>query len=275
MNKYNYDFNPNTCNSNYFKELNKLMKKINPNKQQFKRLTKKKLASYNVGKCTYPLLKNCEPDEYFFDNKRQILLGRFLDTAACFFNCSKNYFTLAVDPFSLFKNDLFIRYVLDYPELFINKGSTELEDVFPIRILLSTKHFIPSYLDKKMTRTEEFTSELLEPPKINKFRASMEPSILEKFYTLPSNNILKQRITDNAPISHVVSRELCILYEMKLFFYVVEENDGNYSPFILVSKYNMRDIKKKYASYNKQMPNLKLYYHKKNKPLTRKIINHA
>lgn len=121
-----------------------------------------------------------------------------------------------------------------------------------------------------MTRTEEFTSELLEPPHISKFRASMEPSILEKFYTLPSDNILKHRITDNAPISQVVSRELCILYDMNLYFYVVENDDGHYMPFILVSKYNMKEIKNKYTAYSKPMPNLKLYYNKMINVKTRK-----
>jgi hypothetical protein len=264
MDKYRFEFDPKSCNSKYFKELHKLMNTVNPKDEEFLSLTKKKLDSYKIGKCTYPLLKNCKPDEFFFDNKKQILLGRFYDTAACFYDCKENFFIFAVDPFSLFKNDLFIRYMIKYPELFIKReGSTILERVFPIRIILSTKHLIPSYKDKKMTRIEEFTSELLKPPEILEFKAAMNTKILNKFYKLNSSNILKKRITDNAPISHVVSREICILYGMDLYFYIVEEDNGKYLPFILISKYNMNQIIKEYIKANKPIPNIKLYFHKK------------
>ena len=69
---YQFTFNPKNCNKIYFDELLTLMKSINPSTEKFKRSS---LSNYNKTKykCSYPLLKKCEPDEFFFNNNKQII----------------------------------------------------------------------------------------------------------------------------------------------------------------------------------------------------------
>ena len=38
----------------------------------------------------------------FFNNKKQIILGRFFDTIGCFYKCKAHYFSMVMEPYSLF-----------------------------------------------------------------------------------------------------------------------------------------------------------------------------
>jgi hypothetical protein len=262
MDNYSFDFNPKDCNKVYFDELFLLLNAINPEKEKFKRIKKKSISNI---KCENNF-NSCKPDNFFFENKKQIILGRFFDTIGCFYKCKGHYFSMAMEPYSLFKNDVFIRYIIDKPEIYINNSKKiELEDVFPIRIVMSDKHNIPTYADKKLGNIKEYTFDNI------KKMFALSTDNLKIINGLPNTSILKKIITESFPINHIISRELCILYYMKLHFYVVENDDKTLKPFILVSKYNLEKIKKIYDKFNKPFPNIKELFKKKNKTLHKPI----
>lgn len=260
MDKYSFDFNPKDCNKIYFKELFLLMKTISPEKEFFTRINKKQIEKLNI-KCENEF-NSCKTDEFFFDNKKQIILGRFFDTIGCFYKCKGHYFSMAMEPYSLFKNDVFIRYIIDKPELYINNSKKiELEEVFPIRIVISDKHNIPTYAERKMDNIKEYTFDNIK----NMFALSNDN--LKIINTLPDTSVLKKIITEKFPINHIISRELCILYYMKLHFYIVENDNRTLKPFILVSKYNLQQIKNIYKTKNKKFPNIKYLFRKRSKTI--------
>lgn len=267
MNNYSFDFNPKNCNLIYFEELFILLNNIIPKKEKFKRIKKDDIVKLNI-KCEN-IFNSCKPDEFFFENKKQIILGRFFDTIGCFYHCKGHYFSMAMEPYSLFKNDVFIRYIIDKPELYINNSKKiELEHVFPIRIVLSNKHNIPTYAEKKMNNIEEYTFDTIKKT----FALSKHnKNIINK---LPETSLIKKIITESFPINHIISRELCILYYMKLHFYIVKNEDNSLKPFILISKYNLQQIKDIYKKYNKQIPNIQNLFNKKNKTYKKNIIIH-
>jgi hypothetical protein len=260
MNKYSYNFNPKDCNRVYFNELFLLLNAIDDEKEKFVRINKKTITKLNI-KCENAF-NSCKPDDFFFDNKKQIILGRFFDTIGCFYKCKGHYFSMAMEPYSLFKNDVFIRYIIDKPELYINNSKKiELEDVFPIRIVMSNKHNIPTYAERKMDNIKEYTFDNIK----NMFALSKDN--LKIINELPNTSILKNIITEKFPINHIISRELCILYYMKLHFYVVKNKDKTLKPFILVSKYNLQKIKNLYNKNNKKMPNIQYLFNKQTKTI--------
>lgn len=264
MNNYSFDFNAKDCNKMYFNELLLLLNAIDPEREQFKRIKKNNISKLNI-KCENNF-NSCKTDEFFFENKKQIILGRFFDTIGCFYSCKGHYFSMAMEPYSLFKNDVFIRYIIDKPELYINNSKKiDLEDVFPIRIVMSDKHNIPTYADKKMKNIKEYTFDTMK----KMFALSKDNS--EIINKLPSTSILKKIITESFPINHVISRELCILYYMKLHFYVVKNTDKTLKPFILVSKYNLPQIKKMYNKFNKKLPDIHYLFNQKNKTINQKF----
>lgn len=263
MNNYSFDFNPKNCNKIYFDELSLLLNNINPEKEKFERIKSKKIEKLNI-KCENDF-NSCKPDDFFFENKKQIILGRFFDTIGCFYKCKGNYFSMAMEPYSLFKNDVFIRYIIDKPELYINNSKkVELEKVFPIRIVLSDKHNIPTYASTKIKNMKEYTFDDIK----KRFAVSNEN--LKIINNLPDTSVLKTIITEKFPINHIISRELCILYYMKLHFYVVENEDKTVKPFILVSKYNLKQIKELYKKYDKKCPNIQYLFDRKTKTLKNK-----
>jgi hypothetical protein len=265
MDKYSFDFNPKNCNKIYFKELFLLMKTICPEKEIFKRINKKQIEKLNI-KCENEF-NSCKTDEFFFDNKKQIILGRFFDTIGCFYKCKGHYFSMAMEPYSLFKNDVFIRYIIDKPELYINNSKKiELEDVFPIRIVISDKHNIPTYAERKMDNIKEYTFDNIK----NMFALSKDN--LKIINTLPDTSVLKKIITEKFPINHIISRELCILYYMKLHFYIVENDNQTLKPFILISKYNLQQIKNIYKTKNKKFPNIKYLFNKRSKTIKKQTF---
>jgi hypothetical protein len=262
MDEYSFDFNPKDCNKVYFDELFLLLNAINPEEEKFKRIKKKSISNI---KCENKF-NLCKPDNFFFENKKQIILGRFFDTIGCFYKCKGHYFSMAMEPYSLFKNDVFIRYIIDKPEIYINNSKKiELEDVFPIRIVMSDKHNIPTYAEKKIGSIKEYTFDNIK----NMFALSKDN--LKIINGLPNTSILKKIITESFPINHIISRELCILYYMKLYFYVVVNDDKTLKSFILVSKYNLEKIKKIYDKFNKPFPNIKYLFNNKNKTINNKI----
>lgn len=267
MNNYKFDFNPKDCNKMYFNELLVLLKDINPDIEKFKRTKISTIKKLNI-KCDNEF-NLCKKDEFFFDNKKQIILGRFFDTIGCFYNCKHNYFAMAMDPYSVFKNDVFIRYMIDKPELFINNSKKiKLEDVFPIRIILSRKHYIPTYASKRLRNIEkEYTFD-----DIRNICAVSEEN-LNIIKNLPRKSILKKITTKKFPENHVISRELCILYYMKLNFYIVENKDKTIKPFILVSKYSLKKIKDIYRKYEKQFPNIQHLFNKNTKMIKKIYTN--
>lgn len=263
MNNYSFDFNPKNCNKIYFNELSLLLNNINPKKEKFERIKSKKIKELNI-KCENDF-NSCNPDEFFFENKKQIILGRFFDTIGCFYKCKGHFFSMAMEPYSLFKNDVFIRYIIDKPELYINNSKKiKLEKVFPIRIVLSDKHNIPTYASTKLKNMKEYTFDDIKKT----FAVSNEN--LKIINNLPDTSILKKIITEKFPINHIISRELCILYYMKLHFYVVENKDKTVKPFILVSKYNLKQIKELYKKYNKKFPNIQHLFDRKTKTIKKK-----
>lgn len=265
MNNYSFDFNPKNCNKIYFNELLILLNNINPVKEKFERIKSKTIKNLNI-KCENDF-NSCNPDEFFFENKKQIILGRFFDTIGCFYNCKGHYFSMAMEPYSLFKNDIFIRYIIDKPELYINNSKkVKLEKIFPIRIVLSDKHNIPTYASTNLKNMKEYTFDDIKKT----FAVSNEN--LKLINSLPDTSILKKIITEKFPINHIISRELCILYYMKLHFYVVENKDKSIKPFILISKYNLNQIKKIYKKYNRTFPNIKYLFSRKNKTFKNKEI---
>ena len=264
MENYSFDFNPKDCNKIYFNELLLLLNTINPEKEKFKRIPSKQISKLNIS-CTNDF-KSCKTDEFFFENKKQIILGRFFDTIGCFYSCKGHYFSMALDPYSLFKNDVFIRYIIDKPHLYINNSKKiDLEDVFPIRIVMSDKYNIPTYAEKKMENIKEYTFDTMK--KI----FALSKDNLQIINELPNTSNLKKIITESFPINHVISRELCILYYMKLHFYVVKNENNTLKPFILVSKYNLQKIKEIYNNYNKKFPNIKYLFNQKNKTINKTL----
>ena len=265
MDKYSFDFNPKNCNKIYFKELFLLLKTISPEKEFFKRINKKQIEKLNI-KCENEF-NSCKTDEFFFDNKKQIILGRFFDTIGCFYKCKGHYFSMAMEPYSLFKNDVFIRYIIDKPELYINNSKKiELEDVFPIRIVMSDIHNIPTHAETKMNNIKEYTFDNIKKMFV------LSNDNLKIINELPDTSILKKIITEKFPINHIISRELCILYYMKLHFYVVENDNKTLKPFILISKYNLQQIKNIYKTKNKKFPNIKYLFNKQKKSIKKKIF---
>ena len=242
MDQYNYNFNPKDCNKIYFKELLVLLNSINPDEEQFRRINTKSISKLKI-KCDNKF-NSCTPDEFFFEGKKQIILGRFYDTIGCFYNCKSHYFSMAMEPYSLFKNDIFIRYIIDKPELYINNSKKiELEHVFPIRIVLSETHNIPTYSDIKLKDIKEYTFDYFKKT----FAASKNN--LKIINELPKTSILKKIITTKFPINHIISRELCILYYMNLHFYIVKNPDKTIKHFILLSKYNLKHIEQIYKFF--------------------------
>lgn len=236
----NFYFQPKDCNKVYFNELLLLLNAINPDKEKFKRIPKKEMTRFikklNI-KCEHDF-NSCDPDEFFFEDKKQIILGRFYHTIGCFYSCKGHYFNMEMEPYSIFKNDVFIRYIIDKPELYINNSTKiELEHVFPVRILIGKNQDIFTYADKKMESLSEYTFNSLGISKDN----------LKILHDLPETSILKKVITK----SQIISREMCILYFMKLHFYVVDGKN-----FILVSKYNLQQLREIYKKKNRMFPSI-------------------
>ena len=263
MEVYKYHFDPKDCNKLYFSNLMKFLDKIDPEYENYKRIKSDKISQLNI-ECTHghKLLISCKRDEFFFERKKQIILGRFFDTIGCFYKCNENYFAMAMNPYSLFKNDVFIRYLLTKTHIFINNDSKsiELEKIFPIRILLSKNHIITTHKLKAIDTENEYFSEFNKNS--GKVKKAISDHNLDIYLDLENKHILKKKITANIPINHIIGRELCILYYMNVYFYNSYHNNI-LDPYILVSKYNPDTIKYIYNVMGLKFPDLRLLYNKK------------
>lgn len=267
MDRYNFKFKPSDCNHMYFKELLILLDDFKEDRETFKRTKHKHLQKLDIN-CTN-IFNTCEPDEFFFDDNKQIVLGRLMDTIGCFNKCKAHYYSMAIDTYSIFKNDLFIRFVIDKPHLYINNSTKiKLEDIFPMRILLNKYHVIPKYKDKKMEDIREYTYDEF------KNKAAITNHNMKIIHKLPNDSLLKKFITDGYPNSSITSRELCLLYHMKLHFYQVHNEDNTIKPFILLSKYNISEIKRFYKKHNKVFPKIEYLFKPYKKTLKHKRRNH-
>jgi hypothetical protein len=253
----NFQFKIERCNELYFNNLLELLNLFHPtdeNFENFNHLTinqiKKAIDNNeikeNIKLCTYIGFKSCEPDIYFFENKLQVVLGKYNDNVGCYYQCTKYFFTLSIDPYTLFKNDLLIRWILEYPNL-IAGNEIEIENIFPIRILISDK-VIPNLSlntsDSKLTVLEKYAPEKFTNP-INR----------EKLL----NSYVTSIITEDKP-GNITSREICLLYMQKFYFYIVLRDDNVFEPFILVSKYEINEILAKFIMAKKKIPNLQLLF---------------
>jgi hypothetical protein len=252
MNEYNFTFNPKDCSSEYFKELVLFLNTLN--EESFDRLDDIQISKIRMRvDCTHPI-NDCKQDEFFFENKRQIVLGRFSDMVSCFSNC-KSYFTMLLDPYSVLKNDIFIHYIFQHPHLCINdcKDKIEIETVFPIRIILSKDNIIPTHIDTQLTNVNNYIYDTIQ----NKLASSVHNT--KKYLQLKNDSILKSRLTIQEN-GHITARELCLLRYMNTFFYIVPTLNGTIKPFILVSKYNLAELKQIFKKYNKPFPPLEYLY---------------
>lgn len=179
---------------------------------------KLKLSNDDKKKCN----KNkdvCKLDIFHCGKKyKQFVLGRLKDTK-CFINC-RNYEVLNISDWTMLKNDLFIKYIIDQDKQHININLKPCH-IFPIRIYVNNSD-IPSHNLIKLNNKK---------------------------------NLLKGYSTEFSPGS-ISSRELCLLVKFKLNFYAVVKNNNKYEDFILLSLLPLNEIKKYYKKKNIKLPKI-------------------
>ncbi len=226
-----------SCDSKYFKSLVDILDKVkfpnNTGEYIRPRFTRKKRF------CNKLKIKNCKLDDFHSGDKYlQIVLGRWMITSNCFTNC-KNYFAMAMNKWSLFKNDVFIHHMLHNNFFYKKYNKLPLDPVFPIRIVISNDLLISNHRVKKITNfIKEYGYDFFKGKAISdrivKLIEDKHPELTKK-------------ITNQAPLSYVISRELCILNEEHLYFYKVKQNDHIlYKPYILISEKPLSEINKIY-----------------------------
>lgn len=230
-----------SCNKKYFKTLLSVLNTAKVPKNTGKyirpRFTRKK--EY----CDKLKIKDCQLDDFHSGSKYlQIILGRWMITSNCFTTC-KNYFAMAMNKWSFFKNDVFIHQMIRNNFFYKQYNTLPLDPIFPIRIVLSNDFLIPPHRIRKSTNfIKEYGYDFFKGRAISK---RIEKIIKEKYPELT------EEITKTLPLSHVISRELCILNEENLYFYIVKENDYKlYKPYVLISEKPISEIKKKYEGTN-------------------------
>jgi hypothetical protein len=251
----------------YFSNLEKFINSSSINDVDFEMSSKEDISSLKMN-CDYksPLSCNdtdcsnniCHEDEYCIPNTIQILLGRFYDNVGCFYSCDC-FFSLSYTSYSIFKNDLLLKYVLDNPKKF--NITKEINQLFPIRILISDKS-IPKH---KLITTEliNYTNNII--PKTKYAIENTLGKTNETKYGL-YNDFFSYLSDLNEP-GMITSRELCTLLQYNYYFYVVldkKEDETTYKPFILVSKYNLEELQFMYneKKLNMNLDNLVLLFHK-------------
>ena len=271
---YKYNFDIKKCSDKYWDELMKFLDIFGRNDtikhEEYKRITDQKMPD-----CTYnktSILK-CKRDEFFFkENTKQIILGRYADTAGCFFNCTENYFVISITPYSIFKNDLFIKYGINYFNHFTG-DKLKLEKIFPIRILLSDKNEVPYHEFMDSFDIKRYYSELKitdsteknDTTKSIKIIGDAVSQINKAYIEVYAPKSLKEKLT-TLNKTNVLAREMCILFNMNLYFYYVDKDKESLDepliePYILVSKFNLVELKEKIKD-DKIYSRIKLLYHK-------------
>lgn len=225
-----------SCNSAYFKSLSKLLNgvKLPNNTGTYIRPRFSRKARF----CKNIDTKDCNLDEFHSGEKYlQIILGRFQITSNCYVGC-KNYFAMALNNWSMFKNDTFIHHLLRSNFFYKKYNLQPLDPVFPIRIVLSKQFVIPSH---KMKAPEDF----IKSYGYDFFKGTKGISNRIINHLLEKYPELTKEITNIYPRSTITSRELCILNQNKLYFYVVKY-ENKYKPYVFVSEKPLTDIKNIY-----------------------------
>jgi hypothetical protein len=197
------------------------------------RFTRKKKYCKNLK------IKDCQLDDFHSGDKHlQIILGRWAITSNCFTNC-KNYFAMAMNKWSFFKNDAFIHHMLQNNFFYKKYNQLPLDPIFPIRIVLSNDFLIPPHRIKKVTNfIKEYGHDF--------FKGKAISDRILKIVTDEYPELTKD-ITKTLPLSHVISRELCILNQENLYFYTVKHKEQKlYKPYVLLSEKPLHEIKELY-----------------------------
>jgi len=228
-----------SCNTKYFDSLIAILNKVNIPKNTGAfirpRFTRKK------GVCEKILIKDCALDDFHSGKDYlQLVLGRWLITSNCFTDCV-NYFAMAMNKWSFFKNDTFIHHMI-HNEFFYKKyNKLPLDPIFPIRIVLSNKFLIPPH---RMRKTTQFIKDY----GYDFFKGKAISDKIVKLIESKHPELMKQ-ITKTLPLSHVISRELCLLKQDHLYFYVVKKNDQKlYKPYVLISEKPLTFIQTQYKA---------------------------
>ena len=177
-----------------------------------------KLTKEDIKKCKSKKT-GCEIDIFHEGKKyKQIVLGR-LESTKCFLHCF-NYEVLNINDWSIHKNDLFIKYAAKDNKINqIIKPKLSLSSMFPIRIYIGNDMIPSHHLDKiGMAST------------VQDFQTKIEPG-------------------------SVTARELCLLINLKLSFYLVKKNKSSgYEPFLIATKRTKKDITKYYKNKGLKVP---------------------
>jgi hypothetical protein len=227
-----------SCDSKYFKSLINILDKVHiPNDSGNyirPRFTRKKKF------CNKLKIKDCLLDDFHSGNKYlQIILGRWMITSNCFTTC-KNYFAMAMNKWSFFKNDVFIHHMIHNNFFYKKYNSLPLDPIFPIRIVLSNNFLIPEHRVKNtLNFIKEYGYDFFKGKAISDRIIKL---IMDK------HPELTQKITKTLPLSHVISRELCLLNEENLYFYKVKDTTYKlYKPYVLLSEKPLTEIAKIYS----------------------------
>jgi hypothetical protein len=251
---YYVAFSKMDCDEDYFQNLELFLDTILKQSKYQPELVK--VTGSGVRSCKPLSMEDCQRDIYHPDfDKIQIILGRFNLTSQCFTNCPNNYSILNIPIWSIFRNDLFLRFIA-------SSKTSQLDSVFPIRIILSNNpdFFISPHnmrivkhiqlLIQEYFTTKEFDAKNQQET-FTDTQPKNYPQELEEDVTLFSPLLtagMTKSITDY-PSSNIISRELCLL--RKLHFFMVLLKNKKFLPFILVSHMSNLQIYKWYAKRHK------------------------
>ena len=253
---YSFGFNKADCDMDYFSSLDKFLDLVIKQRKYHPDLLKIRKSA--VRDCKPLGMTDCKIDCFHPHPKTiQVILGRFDLISTCFTDCKGIYTSLNLDTWSIFRNDLFIRYIMTH-----HNG---LDSIFPIRVILSTNpnNFISPYNSRQIKHlqlllNEYFTEYTWNPKEFDtknskkKIKPNTENPLLrqdmKKFSKYMTRDLKDSLVA--YPSSNVTARELCIL--SKLHFYLVKK-DGKYLSFLLLSKYDIKYINEWYRKTGKDI----------------------
>uniref|UniRef100_A0A6C0KSE3 Uncharacterized protein n=1 Tax=viral metagenome TaxID=1070528 RepID=A0A6C0KSE3_9ZZZZ len=257
--KFSMAFTKRECDDAYFDDLDTFLDQVIKESQYQPDLVQK--TENGTRSCPPLSLNDCKADSFHPDSaKVQVLLGRFGLTTNCFTDCPGVYTALNIPIWSIFRNDLFIRYIASRNE--------KLDSIFPIRVILSNNQefFIPPHNMRivkhiQLLLNEYFTEYTWDQSDFESKNDITEDKITPNIenkelafdmsqYSKLMNDKIKKAIVA-FPSSNIVSRELCML--RKLHFYMVLRHKKVYLPFILISHLSKYHILKWYSDNNKHL----------------------
>jgi hypothetical protein len=195
--------------------------------------------THKSSECKALAIKDCKLDDFHAGEKYlQIVLGRFMITSNCFTNCN-NYFSMTMNKWSVFKNDVFIRHMIHNNFFYKKYNKLPLDPIFPVRIVMSSKYLIPPHRIKKVGNfIKEYGYDFFKGRAISDRAEKMVAAHYPE---------LMQKITQGYPKSTITSRELCLLKEDGLYFYIAKKSgEAKYVPYIFVSEKPMSAIREHY-----------------------------